>query len=307
MKVRRLVAILSTGLLFAAGGLAAAGITPSGDTNGTVTVGQALTFSVSDSFAGPWPGGTALSACNQNGMSNAFGEMAVGPLSASAGGTGWRSLSVTCEGIGVWHYDGTVVVTVPTDAASSVWASVAVHEQVPNELAGLSGCTCYYNNDYNGNYTYPLVTTTAPTTPPVTTSVTSTAPAVAPPPTVSTSTVASTTNAITSTGAVTTNDATTPTSSHTPIATGTPPRLRGPSVVYYAPRQRRARIQFTSTDRISRQRLCWWHADAPIEECVPGRGIWYIRFAATPGQRLVGLEWRGRVVSHLAVVLKVRR
>jgi PKD repeat protein len=159
--MKRQLAIGAGLLTFAFGGLAVAGVTVGGDNNGTVTLGQSLVIDVSDAVSGGVPGGLPYGLCGPNTEAVASGHAAVGPLGPAEGGSGWRPLSVSCSN-GTWNYSGTITVTVPQDAGSSMWVSVAVQEFVPLQSVGCSPI-CTQQIDYNFNHTYPVATPPAPT------------------------------------------------------------------------------------------------------------------------------------------------
>src|SRR5438034_8917227 len=131
MHLRRSGAIVTGLFVFAVGGLAAAGITPSGDTNGTVTAGQVLTFSIADSFAGSAPGGPPYGWCDASAYNVSAGQASGSPYGSTA------SLAISCADAGqgsltgAWTYTGSVVATVPQDAAATITETVSVHEAVP--------------------------------------------------------------------------------------------------------------------------------------------------------------------------------
>jgi len=198
-RTRRLgVLAVITGLLVAGVGAArvVADISPSPGDGSPVSVGQSLAFAVFDSYSGNIPNGTTYAACSANLSSQAEGRVSIGPLGPGDGGTGWVTISSSCSGYNTWTFSGTVTVTVPDDAPSSVWASVAVQEIIP--IVQLSN----YTVNYNGNYHYPLAsatTTTSTSTPTTaTTSVSST-----------TMTAATTTTAVTGSTSTTSQPETT--------------------------------------------------------------------------------------------------
>jgi hypothetical protein len=103
MKRFLLISVALVGL--AAAGLATAGVVVTGDTNGSVTVGQSLVVNLNDSFSGPSGGQYPYATCDQNAEAVAHGQFGVGPLGPSEGGSGWLPLSVSCANV-TWNYSG---------------------------------------------------------------------------------------------------------------------------------------------------------------------------------------------------------
>jgi hypothetical protein len=235
-----------------ASGFAFAGVVVTGDHNGTVTVGQALTISVSDSLSGNAPGGPPYGWCDPSAYAVASGSFTIGPLGPSEGGTPWTPLSVSCSDsgtyTGTWTYTGGIVVTVPPDAPTDLRVSVAVQEKVPVQLASDSGCDCYSKNDYSFNQSYTVVT--ASSTMPTSSGATTTS---------SSSTTSSSTTAPTTTGETTTTPAASTTTATTTATatttTRTTPALRlGRTVLLH---------------RRARTRLCR-RGVLPDARCSPG-------------------------------------
>src|SRR5207249_10756259 len=119
------------------------------------------------------------------------------------------SLAISCADAGqgsltgAWTYTGSVVATVPQDAAAKITETVSVHEAVPLQLASDSGCTCVYNNNCSQTYTYPLVSGQTASTSPTTATDTSGGATTAA--TTSTSATTSTASTVTTAATTTTN------------------------------------------------------------------------------------------------------
>jgi hypothetical protein len=224
--MRKVVAVGLGLLALAFAGFATADVTVSGDNGGTVQLGQTLTVTVSDSYAGSEPGGTNYAACNDNAKAVASGWFSVGPLGPAEGGTR-GTLAVSCTPVGQqWNYSGSVTVTVPQDAGSSMWLSVAVQEIVPGEAAS-TGCSCSYTHNYNFNRTYTVAAASTSTATTTTTATGTTVSVTTSTTTTGTATTAASTNGGDST---TTSPATTPAT--TTIATvPAPPTSSGPGKI----------------------------------------------------------------------------
>jgi hypothetical protein len=232
--IRRGLPLLVGVLALAGAGAAVADVTVGGDDGGTVSVGQTLVVTVSDTFSGTFQDHT-LGWCNQDAMAFAHGFLSVGPLGPAEGGT-MHDLSVQCTPTGPtsgsWTYSGSATVTVPADVGSSEWVSVAVREVIPRIFASeshASNCDCTLTSDYNFNHTYPVriaSTTAATTTAAATTASTqTTATTAAAPSTTTTAAPSTTTTQAAGGGAATvTVTVTTATTTAQPTPTTTTPR-----------------------------------------------------------------------------------
>jgi hypothetical protein len=288
------------------GGFAAAGITISGDNNGTVTLGQQLVVSVSDALSGSSPDGVPYEFCggpNTAAVDN--GHFGIGPLGPSEGGTGWIPLSLSCSGTATWTYSGSVTVTVPQDAGTNVLVSVAVQEWVPiHSVACNPLCTWLYN--YNFNNTYAVVTpATTSTGTATTTGATTTA---TNPVTTTMATATGTTTQTTTPATVTqTITVTAPTATVTaPTTTHVTPVINAPSTITIHQTGAFIYITITSNDKRSLQTLCWRDASKAKQTCSRGHGSWRVKLPKTPGKRVFLLKENGKVIARKTVNIKLK-
>src|SRR5580765_597359 len=159
MKRILLIGVALMGL--AAAGFATAGVVVTGDTNGSVAVGQSLVVSLNDSFSGPSGGLYPYAPCDPNAEAVAHGQFGIAPLGPAEGGSGWLPLSVSCSN-GTWNYSGSHTSTVPADVGPGEWVSVAVQEFIPVQYSGCQPSPCVTETQYNFNQTYPVITTSTP-------------------------------------------------------------------------------------------------------------------------------------------------